>query len=375
MKRRALFASIIAVLSASLVTTPMYATTPADQQNTETPAQSYIPITFEPACTTRESLALWNITNNQNTDPVSLTYTNIDTGVSETFDIQPSTNTFLTKVAADVNNTTSFTLRYSGQEVGRSQTNAQSAPCATPVTPVTPAPACETVDKYNRDRLQYQRLSENSYSVSITQGKPLCDDVDFYLSSYELPATYDKSGEFNQSASPQAHYESDTVNAAAGSTGLAPTVLNVGVPTSCNSYQVDLYFGPQVTTVTYENQGHGEQNIEGIIYNAGADCGQTTNPGQGGGETPPATPPMTQPEAPAPGTGQTPEAPAEKTVVAPATAPAPAKAAAAPVTTPAEIPSTGPASAGPLGTIITVLAMATAYGAAYGLQRRQSIRA
>lgn len=375
MKSRRLLSFVISMLAASLLSAPAYAATAQYQTETAASNQNYIPITFEPACTTKGSTALWRITNNQNAANVSVAYTNIDTGVSETLEISPSTNTFLTKVAPTGNNTTKFVLTYGGNRVGESQTNAQSAPCATPVAPVTPEekPACDTVDKYHRDRLRYEQLSENSYSVSITPGLPLCDDVDFYLSSYELPATYDKSGNFNESASPQTRYASDMVSVKAGATGLEATTMTVSLPTSCNSYQVDLYFGPEVTQVTYENNGHGEQNIEGIIRNAPETCGQNPTPGQGGGTQP--TPPLqTQPGTPAPGQGQGTTQPP-----APVAVQAAAPVAAAPTTAtarelPAELPATGPGPR-PIGPILTLMAMVATYGAAYGLQKRQTFEA
>jgi len=138
----------------------------------------------------------------------------------------------------------------------------------------------------------------DTFTVKSKSGGNFCKDVTLYGSSYILTSPDYKGGLFGAvGTAPQTLYKSVTVTLKQGTNGTvsidqyhtAPTT--VVVPLSpCGNQQVDLYYGPEVTTVT--TAGHGSQYIAGNIitpFNTNA-C---VTGGQGG-ETP--TPPAVTPQ-------------------------------------------------------------------------------
>lgn len=146
-----------------------------------------------------------------------------------------------------------------------------------PVTPVptpTPSPIAATneecVDGWKHDNIGFDWTeSIDTITVFTLDGKPVCEDVTFFFSSYVMPDTWDGEG-WNETASPQQLFAS--VSATFESDTPAPTAtLTVQLPEECKDAQLDLYFAPEVQTVIYP-VGHGEQNIISDFRYAESEC-------------------------------------------------------------------------------------------------------
>jgi hypothetical protein len=178
------------------------------------------------------------------------------------------------------------------------------------------------VDGSKRSNLSVTWNANDSISFKTVNNKPLCNDVTLYFSSYTMPDTYNGKGfSNNPTASPQTVFDSASYVMAKGTTGAAK--LEINLPEACKNIQVDLYYAPEITTVT--SKGHGDQYITGKIIDKTADSCTPVTPDE---PEPPVTPEVPVPEA------QTPETPpAQVTVPAPV---------------PAELPKTGSAVALPI---------------------------
>lgn len=157
------------------------------------------------------------------------------------------------------------------------------------------APLAGCVDGYTRANLSLQWSPNGVVTVTAVNGAPLCDDVTVYLSAYTLPKTYDGSGLFDDSSIPQQKFSSISSVLKQGTTGAI--TLRTAVPDACTDYQLDAYYAPEITSVSYH--GQGAQLIYGKIYiHTSTDCTPVEHGGQGGGQvlaastttpTPPAT--------------------------------------------------------------------------------------
>ena len=101
--------------------------------------------------------------------------------------------------------------------------------------------------------------SSNEIQVSLKDNRPACETTKIYLSSYTMPDTWDGAG-FNPSASPQTLFDSDSLTFYQNPVLSLTYKLKVKLPGPCKNAQVDLYYAPELKTVTYPT-GHGTQNI------------------------------------------------------------------------------------------------------------------
>jgi hypothetical protein len=273
---------------------------------------SFVPICSDVATATSK----WQVTN-ENKETVSFQWNNVENDRTGSVIAPNGTTDFTTFYnVVDPNNRTEFTDPYHDVVVSR---NAQVAPCA-PVTP--PAPLC--IDGTIYGNITYKRLANNLYEVATKDGTPLCEDVTLYLSSYLLPETYNGKGFEDPSATPQTKFATVTKVLSAGT--ITNIVGPVALPDTCQSYQVDLYYGPEITTVG--PQGHGAQLLEGIIYEGNGKCN-----GNGGVTTPTEPPVVTSPVVTPPLAPVTPTVPVTPEVTEPL--------GNGSLTMPVELPETG----------------------------------
>jgi hypothetical protein len=246
---------------------------------------SFIPICSDATTATSK----WQVAN-ENAETVSFQWNNLENDRTGSVVAPNGTTDFTTFYnSADPNNRIEFTDPYHDVVVSR---NAQVAPC-TPVTP--PAPVC--IDGTIYGNITYKRLTNNLYEVATKDGSPLCEDITLYLSSYLLPETYNGNGFYDPSATPQTKFATVTKVLTAGTT--TSIVGPVALPNTCQSYQVDLYYGPEITTVGPE--GHGTQLLEGNIYEGNGTCngnGGVSTPTESTVVTPPVVTPPVAPVVP-----------------------------------------------------------------------------
>lgn len=204
-----------------------------------------------------------------------------------------------------------------------------------------PAHATTTcVNGVTRSNLSVTWNTPGSVSVKTLGDKPLCADTTLYFSSYTMPDNYNGLPfKDNPTASPQSIFDSTSVVLKKGTNGMANMAIDL--PEVCKNTQVDVYYGPEITTVTAA--GHGKQYITGKIITKTQDtCDVPETPEE------PEIPEVPVPEA------QTPETPA------------PEVKTLAPV---AELPKTGNNFATVALAGITV--SAATYAAVYVAQKRQ----
>lgn len=188
--------------------------------------------------------------------------------------------------------------------LGGSATVSADAPSTTTgATTTSSSTSANCVDGKVRSNLSVTWNSTSSVSVKTVGEKPLCADTTLYFSSYVMPDNYDGSGFGGPTSYPQTLFKTVTAVLKAGTDG--KTTLNVPIPQDCKNMQIDLYYGPEITTVTAA--GHGVQYISGKVLSKTTETCEPVNP-----PTPPEVP---KEEA------QTPSTPAPQvTVAAPAQA-------------------------------------------------------
>lgn len=143
------------------------------------------------------------------------------------------------------------------------------------------APIAGCVDGYVRGNIELTWSQAGVVTISTVNNAPLCADVTTDLSSYSLPATYDGSGVFDDSAVPQQLFANTEAVLKQGTAG--HQTMRVNVPNACTDYQLDIYYAPEVTTVSYG--GQGAQLLYGKIYpHTASNCLIPTTPGRGAGE-------------------------------------------------------------------------------------------
>ena len=193
------------------------------------------------------------------------------------------------------------------------------------------------VDGSKRSNFSITWNTPGNVSVKTLGDNPLCADTTLYFSSYTMPDNYNGLPFANNpTASPQSIFDSTSIVLKKGTNGTANMAIDL--PEACKNIQVDVYYGPEITTVTAA--GHGKQYISGkIIAKTQDKCDVPETP---------EVPEVPKPEA------QTPETPAPKVQT-----PAPV----------AELPKTGSSLAGFALAGITV--SAATYAAVYVAQKRQ----
>lgn len=157
------------------------------------------------------------------------------------------------------------------------------------------------VDGTVRSNLAVTWINSGSVTVGTVDNKPLCNDTTVYFSSYTAPDNYNGKGfSNNPTASPQSIFDSTSVVLKKDAT--TPVAMKVSLPEACKNMQVDVYYGPEITTVT--EKGHGGQYISGkILLKTQNECTPVTP------ETPAPVTPVTPVEA------QTPPTPAPEVTV------------------------------------------------------------
>lgn len=153
----------------------------------------------------------------------------------------------------------------------------------------------------------------DTFTVKTKTGAPLCNDITLYGSSYVLTNPAYKGGLFGAPGSyPQTLYKTVTVTLPKDTKDVNTTVV---VPLSpCGNQQVDLYYGPEITTVGAA--GHGKQYLNGNIITPFNET--SCEGGKGGGDTTPVTPtnptPTDTTPAPTPATAVVTTAPVAATL-------------------------------------------------------------
>jgi len=234
------------------------------------------------------ALTYWSVTN-PDASPMAVGWATDDGDESGTYTAPTGTSQFTTPYD---DNEPSESFIFSPASQDDVTLTVAGTECAQPTTP-------PCVDGMIRSNLAMD-WSEETGTVTLhtVDDAPLCDDVTVYLSSYTLPATYDKSGIFDDSSLPQQYFDSTSAVLQKGTAG--DVTLTVGTPNACTDFQMDIYYAPEIINVPYA--GHSTQLIYGNIHLATAtDCSGA--PGMGGGQLPPDTTPSTPPTpvvAPAP---------------------------------------------------------------------------
>jgi hypothetical protein len=172
-----------------------------------------------------------------------------------------------------------------------------------------PKPQNRCVDGRVASNLTVTQWSPTTGTVSIrtVNNAPLCDDVTVFLSDFIVPATYDRNGYANKTAFPQYKYASTSAVLAKNTNGA--TTLTVPVPDACTNYQIDIYYGPELTFLPAPGT-IGTRLIRGKVMSSTATtCTTPATPeeeapdGKGASETPTVAAPAAstvQPAAPAP---------------------------------------------------------------------------
>lgn len=341
----------------------VHATSPVNHE------QQIVPLEIVPECSSSiTGKSYWKVTN-KNAADVTVGWSKVVNGDSGTYVApgktqEPSSDSIMATSydASDRNNTTDFT--YNGIQLG--QTNARDhrdGGCAAFERTEPTIPVVECIDGRIQQNL-LTTIAGNKATVKTVGGKPLCEDVTVYFSSYTMPAGYDGKGFFgNPTAYPQDLFgASDSAVLKAGTDGAV--LLTVGLPDSCENIQVDVYYGPEITLVG--SNGHGTQNILSDVY-LKDDSGCDEQPGQGGGE--PTTPPVSPPSTPVVLHPQPIAPPVQPSAGMGAGTPSGVQTDEADPALPNELPSTGAGESFVL-LYAAFASMLIAYLAAHSLQRR-----
>ncbi len=285
-------------------------------------AAALVPVEIVPVCSdAATSKSYWEV-NNKNSYDVAGSWTNFDIPANGTFTATPGLSSLVTDYDANhPNNRTEFTV--GPDSFSRNATKAACAPVVVP-----PTPAC--IDGKIQQNLVITWLADDAILVTTKNDQPLCDDVEVYFSSYIMPANYDGTGfgPQNPTSFPQTIFSS--VGATLLKNTLVAEAMVINLPDSCNNVQVDVYYGPEITTVG--PNGHGTQNIVSDVYPSTGACPVAPGGGSGGGTT---TPPVVTPPVTGGMGGGAPEA-----VIVPASAPV-ATPAVVTQPVPAVLPETG----------------------------------
>lgn len=110
-------------------------------------------------------------------------------------------------------------------------------------------------------------LTRGTGTLSLRDNKPLCEEANLVLQSFNVPDTWDGKG-WNPTAIPQTRYASTSFTVPANDGSFKQTI-EVDVPDECKHTQLDFYFAPgyeSITTMT----GDDELFIYGKLF-AGKD--------------------------------------------------------------------------------------------------------
>ena len=244
------------------------------------------PLEITPLCSVSASnTTYWKVYNKNSVD-VPVDWKSVDHGVTGSYDAPAGESQMSSYYdGTDPNNTTQFV--WEGQTT---QTNAPANQCDPSTVPTpTPTPTPPTcVDGTDPKNLVVTELTAGTVEIHTLNNQLLCDDVTIYFSDYLMPSTYDGNGFYNNpTAVPQTLYRSSHATMLKDTDGMI--TLSIDLPDGCNNFQTDVYYAPEITTVTAS--GHGSQYITGKIYPSTGPCTPTPpTGGSGGGSTPTPTP-------------------------------------------------------------------------------------
>lgn len=134
-----------------------------------------------------------------------------------------------------------------------------------------PTYATDTTECVNGSQAGNYRVvwSDDGASVTLAtkNGKPVCDDVHMFLSSYTMPKQYDGrpfivNDGVNKTAVPQALFASKAITLQKGD---STETWTIAVPKACENKQVDVYYGPELQNVTADEHHGSHGYISGII--------------------------------------------------------------------------------------------------------------
>lgn len=118
----------------------------------------------------------------------------------------------------------------------------------------------------------------DNYSVSFTRGtgtislkdnKPLCEDAELYLQSFQLPDSWDGKG-WNTTAIPQTLHAAVPFTIPKGEQNYSKT-LSIDVPDVCYATQLDFYLAPKVEAIINFHDGE-DRELGGKIFKATGEC-------------------------------------------------------------------------------------------------------
>lgn len=132
------------------------------------------------------------------------------------------------------------------------------------VKKTTPPPTCQSKTLGAKGNVS---LSNGVVTYSVSIPKPACAKLSLPGDTYLLPASYDGSGKFDASASPQYVLLGARVDLTIAKGAKSATATGT-IRTSCGWIQPDVYTGAHQDVVTYPAGNHG--NIVGHIYNLGS---------------------------------------------------------------------------------------------------------
>lgn len=121
-----------------------------------------------------------------------------------------------------------------------------------------------------KNLLTYQAsVTRGTGTISIRDGRPLCNDAELVLESFNVPDTWDGNG-WNKTAIPQTKYASTTFTIPAGVSNFKET-YEVETPHQCKNTQVDFYLAPEYESITTMT-GDDERNIVGVLFPGKGEC-------------------------------------------------------------------------------------------------------
>lgn len=112
-------------------------------------------------------------------------------------------------------------------------------------------------------------LSRGSGTISVRDGRALCQSVDLVLESFVVPDTWDGT-RFNSTAIPQTMHGVTYFTIPAGTKNYSQT-FSVDTPNICKNTQLDFYFAPEYASVNTLTSDNGRY-IYGKLFRGTGDC-------------------------------------------------------------------------------------------------------
>jgi LPXTG-motif cell wall-anchored protein len=119
------------------------------------------------------------------------------------------------------------------------------------------------------------KISRTGGTITVKDGKALCEDTAIVLESFNMPDTWDGRG-FNSTAIPQTKFGVTRLTVPAGEKGFSKTV-SVESPDVCKHTQVDFYVAPEYDAINGLHDDNGRY-ISGVIFKGTGKCDTTPPP-------------------------------------------------------------------------------------------------